>query len=928
MDYRKTVNLPQTDFPMRGNLAKREPEMQKKWDENQCYHKLLELRKGSKPFILHDGPPYANGHIHLGTALNKILKDVVVRSRSMEGYYAPYVPGWDTHGLPVERAMIQAFGIDREQLSVVEFRNKCREYALQWVEKQKDDFKRLGIWGDWDNPYLTLAPEYEAKQIEIFGEMVKKGYVYKGLKPVYWCADCETALAEAEIEYKDFISYAIYVKFQVEDGRGVIPTEEPVYFVIWTTTPWTIPANKAICLHPDYRYVLVDTDHGKLIMAKDLVAKVAEETGLQVKGFMQEWTGQELELVTCRHPLTGGKSLVILGNHVTLEQGSGCVHTAPGHGVEDYEVGLNYDLPVFAPVDAHGRFTDEAGKYAGMDLEAANPVIIDDLKGVGALVHVAQISHQYPHCWRCKDPVIFRATEQWFVKVDAFRDKALEAIKQVQWIPKWGIDRISNMVAERHDWCISRQRVWGVPIPIFYCDDCGETIVDDATIQSVSKIFAQEGSNAWFAREAKELLPEGYRCPKCGHSNFRKETDIMDVWMDSGMSHAAVLQQRPELSWPADLYLEGSDQHRGWFQSSLLTSVAALGQAPYRAVLTHGFILDADGYKMSKSLGNVVDPMDVCNKWGADVLRLWAVSSDYRGDIRFSEEIISQRADAYRRIRNTLRFLLSNLYDFDPKADALAYDELPELERFMLNRLARLQNRIIGAYQNYEFHVVYHAAHQFCSVDLGGFYLDIVKDILYCDEPNAKSRRAAQTVMYYLVKILTQLLAPVIPHTADEVWQYIPGEKTVESVHFSVWEYLPSEWLDETLEERWNELLTVRADVSKALEIARNQKLIGGSVDAKVTLIPTEEQRKLLEYFGVEELAKVFIVSAVELKDADPDATYFDSGLGVKIEKASGEKCERCWKYSTEVGQHPEHQTLCPRCTEVILAMADAPQQG
>lgn len=921
MDYRKTVNLPQTDFPMRGNLAQREPEMQKKWDEKHSYQKLLELRKGNKSFILHDGPPYANGHIHLGTALNKILKDIVVRSRSMEGYYTPYVPGWDTHGLPVERAMIKAFGIDRNRLSVVEFRNKCKEYAMQWVEKQKADFKRLGIWGDWDNPYVTLTPEYEAKQIEVFGEMVKKGYVYKGLKPVYWCADCETALAEAEIEYHDDTSFAIYVKFQVQDGRGVISSTDPVYFVIWTTTPWTIPANEAICLHPDYRYVLIDTDQGKLVMAKDLVEKVAAETGLEVRGILHEWVGRELELITCTHPLTGGVSLVILGNHVTLEQGSGCVHTAPGHGIEDYEVGLNYDLPVFAPVDAHGHFTQEAGSYAGMELNEANPKIIADLEQVGALLHVSQISHQYPHCWRCKEPVIFRATEQWFVNVDAFRDKALEAIKHVQWIPKWGIDRISNMVSERHDWCISRQRVWGVPIPIFYCEDCGETIVDDDTIQSVKRIFAAEGSNAWFAREAKDLLPEGYKCPKCGHSNFRKETDIMDVWVDSGMSHAAVLQQRPDLSWPADLYLEGSDQHRGWFQSSLLTSVAAFEQPPYRAVLTHGFILDAEGFKMSKSLGNVVAPMDVCDKWGADILRLWAVSSDYRGDIRFSDEIMSQRADAYRRIRNTMRFLLSNLYDFDPAKDVLAYGELPELERFMLNRLARLQKRIIDAYDKYEFHLIYHAAHQFCSVDLGGFYLDIVKDILYCDAPASESRRAVQTVLYHLVTILTKLLAPVIPHTADEVWQYIPGEKAAESVHFTVWESLPDEWYSEELEERWNALLTLRSDVSKALEVARNEKLIGSSVDAKVVLVPDKEQRELLDGFGVEELAKVFIVSEVEIGDSDAEAARFESGLGIRVEKASGEKCERCWKYSPEVGHDPEHSGLCSRCAEVVSTM-------
>lgn len=924
MDYRKTVHLPKTDFPMRGNLAQREPKMQADWAKEKMYEKLIEKRKGSPSFVLHDGPPYANGHIHLGTALNKILKDFVVRSKSMQGYYSPYVPGWDTHGLPVEQAVIKSLGVDRHSMSVVEFRQKCREFALQWVETQKKEFKRLGVWGTWDDPYLTLKPEYEAKQIEIFGEMAKKGYIYKGLKPVYWCSDCETALAEAEIEYHDHTSPAIYVKFPVKDGRGKISEDAGAAFVIWTTTPWTIPANLAITLHPDYTYALVDTNQGKLVMAKDLIKLVGEETGLEVRNVLAQWTGAELERIVCRHPLTGNDSLVILGEHVTLEQGTGCVHTAPGHGLEDYEVGLRYDLPVFAPVDAHGRFTDEAGKYAGMELEKANPVIIEDLAQAGALLHSHYIEHQYPHCWRCKNPIVFRATQQWFASVDGFRQEALDAIRKVQWIPKWGIDRISNMVAERQDWCISRQRVWGVPIPIFYCESCGEVIINDDTIKSVRDIFAEEGSDAWFAREAHELLPEAYKCPVCGHDQFRKETDIMDVWFDSGVSHAAVLQQRPELSWPADLYLEGSDQHRGWFQSSLLTSVAALGQPPYRAVLTHGFILDGEGFKMSKSLGNVIAPVDVCNKWGADILRLWAASSDYRGDIRFSEEIIGQRAEAYRRIRNTMRFLLSNLNDFDPQVHGVPYERLPQLEQFILNRLGRLQKRVLEAYNNYEFHVIYHGIHQFCSVDLGGFYLDVVKDTLYCDEPDGLSRRAAQTAMYHMVRALTKLLAPVIPHTADEVWQFVPGEKEAESVHLTVFEKTPEQWVNDRLEETWSRLLDIRSDVSKALEEARVSKLIGSSNDAQVALYPTEDQAQLLQSFGEEELARLFIVSAVHIHQSGDEVSddvraFSESGLAVAVAKAEGEKCQRCWKYSPQVGQ-AEPDDLCPRCASVVCA--------
>jgi isoleucyl-tRNA synthetase len=922
-DYQSTLQLPKTDFPMRANLPKREPEMLKAWEQNQYYQRLQQQRRaaGRPAFVLHDGPPYANGDIHIGTALNKVLKDIVVRSHSMDGFHAPYVPGWDTHGLPIELQALRELGSKRESMTTVEFREYCKNYALNQMNRQRDQFKRLGVWGEWDNPYLTLRPEYEARQIEIFGEMVKRGYVYKAHKPVYWCADCQTALAEAEIEYHDHRSPSIYVRFAVSDPKMILNGLD-AYFVIWTTTPWTIPANLAIAVHPDFTYVVVQTEKGNLVVARELLDSFLQEVGLERQAILKEMRGVELEGLVCKHPLYDRDSLVIVGDHVTLDAGTGCVHTAPGHGQEDYVVGLRYNLPAFSPVDDSGRFTAEAKQYAGLTLTEGNSAVVKDLEAAGALLKVSTIDHSYPHCWRCHNPIVYRATEQWFVSIDKFRQQMLDAIQRVKWIPGWGIDRITGMVADRSDWCISRQRVWGVPIPVFYCG-CGETIADPETINHVAEVFRAEGSNAWYAKDAAELLPAGYSCPRCGGTNFRKETDIMDVWFDSGVSHAAVLEQWDGLHWPADLYLEGSDQHRGWFQSSLSTAIAALDQAPYRAVLTHGFVVDGDGRKMSKSLGNVIDPAEVWEKYGADVLRMWVASAEYRGDVRISEDILGQLSEAYRRIRNTARFLLGNVSDFNPASDWVPYQDMEELDRWALLRLARLSDRVRSAYRSYDYHLVYHNVHHFCAVDLGGFYLDVLKDRLYCDAQSSHERRSAQTALCIILKELTQLIAPVLVFTADEIWSHLPaGLRSEDSVHLTVWEDLPAEYRDSALESKWEELLKARRVAAKALEIARGEKLIGSSNEASLVIYSSDEVLRTLQELEAE-LPMLFIVSTVDLKPwADrPDAgVHVDSEaeIAVHVVKAGGEKCDRCWRFSDTVGQSHDYPDLCQRCHTVV----------
>jgi len=924
MDYSQTLNLPKTDFPMRANLPEREPEILKFWDETGIYRLVSEKNSGRPKFILHDGPPYANGHIHLGHTLNKVLKDIVVKYHTMAGYDSPYVPGWDTHGLPIEQQAIKAMGINRHAVHPVEFRRQCREYALKFVEIQKEEFKRLGVRGDWDNPYLTLMPHFEAAQIGAFGEMAKRGYIYKGLKPVYWCATCETALAEAEVEYGEKHSPSIHVRFPVATGKGVLP-EENTYVVIWTTTPWTLIANVAICLHPDFDYVLARFGDRRYVLARELVGQFMEASGLSGPEIEKELKGKDLEGVVCLHPFIDRQSLVILGDHVTLEAGTGCVHTAPGHGQEDFMVGKQYGLPVLSPLDGKGIFTAEAGEFAGQNYNEANKGIIEKLDAGGDLLARYTVLHQYPHCWRCKKPVFFRATEQWFASIEGFRQATLDAIRKVRWIPAWGEDRIHNMVANRGDWCISRQRTWGVPIPIFYCEGCGKEIINDRTISHLQGLFREHGSDVWFAREAGELVPPGLKCGECGSGRFTKETDIMDVWFDSGTSHLGVLRQPdiwPELRWPADLYLEGSDQHRGWFNSSISTSVAVTGQAPYRAVLTHGFVVDEQGRKMSKSLGNVVDPLKVVAQMGADILRLWVSSADYRGDLAVSQSILKQMTESYRKIRNTCRFLVGNLYDFDPAGHRVDYRDLAEIDRWALLRLQKMTDRVLTAYRYYEYHVVYHAIHNFCTVDMSALYLDIIKDRLYTSAPGSRARRSAQTVLYEVLYSLVRLLAPVLAFTSEEIWRYVPknGDMPV-SVQLCDMPGVNEDYLDPALEKKWDRLLDLRAVVTRALEAARQEKLIGNSLEALVELYVSDEVYSFLEPMK-EDLATLFIVSGVVVSRGTAPAGAVAAedipGFGAVVRRAPGTKCDRCWNYHEGVGRDKEHPALCPRCAEVV----------
>lgn len=927
MDYSKTLNLPQTDFPMRGNLPQREPELLKFWEDIDIYEKVQGQSKGKPKFILHDGPPYANGNIHLGHTLNKVLKDMIVKFKSMDGYDAPYIPGWDTHGLPIEQRAIKDLGLNRHKVSVVDFRKRCEDYALKYVDIQREQFKRLGVRGDWENPYITLKPEYEAVQIGVFGEMAKKGYIYKGLKPVYWCADCETALAEAEVEYADAKSPSIYVKFRVKDGKGILDND--CYVVIWTTTPWTLPANVAISIHPDFDYVLAEVNGEKLVVAKELLEsflKVIEKDNYTI---IKEFKGADLEYILCRNPIMDRDSLVILGEHVTLEAGTGCVHTAPGHGADDFEVGRKYKLPVISPLDDRGVFTAEGAQFQGMKTGDANKAVIKELTEKGALLKQVSINHQYPHCWRCKHPILFRATEQWFASIDGFREKALAEIDQVQWIPSWGRDRIYNMIHDRNDWCISRQRTWGVPIPIFYCQECGHPVINDTTIKHIQELFREHGSQIWFAKEAEDLIPAGLKCDKCGHDQFRKETDIMDVWFDSGSSHAAVLETREGQQWPADLYLEGSDQHRGWFNSSLSTAVATKGHAPYKAVLTHGFVVDEKGRKMSKSLGNVIDPLKVIDQMGADVMRLWVASADYRSDLANSPSIMKQVSEAYRKIRNTARFLMSNLYDFDPAKDRVAYNDLKELDRWALHKLTTLIERVLNAYRNYEFHVVYHAVHKFCVVDMSAFYLDIVKDRVYSSLADDPGRRAAQTVMYDTIHALVRLIAPILTFTSEEMWKYLTKEDDAPiSVQMVNMPEVNNEYINGDLADKWDKILDIREKVSKELEIARQKKVIGHSLNAAVELYPDEEIYDFLKQVE-DQLSTIFIVSSATLYEPqvsipEDAGKAEDMPLAIRVTAAPGEKCERCWTFSQAVGNDTDHPTLCHRCSTVVTNLSDS----
>ncbi|MCX5919689.1 MAG: isoleucine--tRNA ligase, partial [Deltaproteobacteria bacterium] len=836
MDYKNTLNLPKTSFPMKANLPQREPEFLKKWAETRIYQKLREIAKDRPKWILHDGPPYANGHIHLGTALNKILKDFIIKSRNMAGFNGEYVPGWDCHGLPIEHQVDKELGSRKGSYTISEKRKLCRKFATEYLNIQREEFKRLGIMGEWDNPYQTMSYDYEATIAREFGRFVGKGSVYKGKKPVYWCASCETALAEAEVEYDDHESPSIYVKFPaVSDFGERFPAlkGKKVFVLIWTTTPWTIPANLAIALHPDYTYVAAEVDGEVWILAEALLEPVMAKGGKKNYQVIAKISGKELEGLKCRHPFIDRDSVLILAKYITLDTGTGAVHTAPGHGQEDYESGLEYNIPIYSPVDDQGRFTSDVAFFAGKFVFDANEDVIRKTREVGALIHTEPFKHQYPNCWRCKNPIIFRATEQWFISLERndLRGKALKEIDRVKWIPHWGHDRIYGMIQNRPDWCISRQRAWGVPIIAFTCKGCGELLLEERYAEYVSGLFEKDGADAWFDLSPKELLPPGTRCPKCQKDDFEKETDILDVWFDSGVSYAAVLEKRPNLKSPADMYLEGSDQHRGWFHSSLLASVGTRGRAPYDSVLTHGFVVDGEGRKMSKSFGNVIVPDEVISRYGAEILRLWVAAEDYRDDIRISEEILTRLSEAYRRIRNTCRFLLANLYDFNPEKDAVSDSQLIEIDRWILLRLQKLIARLREAYTAYEFHIVFHSLHNFCAVDLSSLYLDILKDRLYTAPASSVERRAAQTALHKILDAMVRLMATILSFTAEEVWEHLPGAgKRAASVHLTLFPEVEPRYLDENLETNWNRLLEIRGEVSKALEIARKEKLIGNSL--------------------------------------------------------------------------------------------------
>lgn len=925
MDYKETLNLPKTSFPMRANLAKREPEFLKFWEEADIYGKLMERTDVEDTFILHDGPPYANGHIHIGHALNKILKDFIPKYKWMRGMYSPYVPGWDTHGLPIEIRVLKEGKLDRDKLDPVELRRKCQAYAEKFIDIQRTEFKRLGVMGDWDHPYVTFYPKYEAAQIGAFADMVEKGLVYKGHKPVFWCVDCQTALAAAEIEYEDESSPSIYVAYPFLDAaqRFDVLEGKDLSVIIWTTTPWTLPASMAVALHPDYDYVFVPDEEGKVyLLAEGLLEEVAKATDLRFGEPLLKVKGRDVEGLKAQHPFYEERELpLVLADYVTLESGTGCVHTAPGHGVEDFETGVRYGIEVYNPVDDAGSFLPETPMVGGMSLDEGAKKILTVLTGNGRLLGSGKISHSYPHCWRCKKPVIFRATEQWFVSVDKFRKEALDIIeKNVQWVPDWGKERITNMVRDRSDWCISRQRTWGVPIPAFYCEDCGELILDPERIRKVQGKIGEAGSDIWWSASVGELLGDLAVCPHCGGEHLRKEKDIMDVWFDSGVSHFSVLETRDELHWPAELYLEGSDQHRGWFQTSLLTSVANRNTPPYKAVLTHGFIVDGEGRKMSKSVGNVIAPQEIIDKYGADILRLWVASTDYRNDIRISQTIIKNLTESYRRIRNTARFLLGNLHGFDPAIHSVKAEAMPEMDRWVLSVLQGIVDKATRGFDEYEFHIPTFAVHQFCVNELSSFYLDVSKDRLYAEGTDSVERRSCQTVMWTLLSTLTRILAPILSFTAEEIWREM---KTMdgslpESVFQSAWPQKDESLVDAEAERKWSRILETRSAVSRALEAARTSGVIGHSLEAAVEAYGEGEGAKALDLLDDGMWTSVCIVSSFSSTDeaGQGDGLFRDeeTGLAFRVRKAVGGKCPRCWKYTPE----SEGGDLCQRCASVL----------
>ena len=927
MDYKQTLNLPKTAFPMKANLVKKEPELLEKWEKMNLYQLVRRSSKGRKTYMFHDGPPYANGHIHMGTAFNKILKDIIIKSKQMAGFDVPYIPGWDCHGLPIEHNVDKELGPRKAGMSQVEIRQFCRRYAEKFINIQRSEFKRLGVLGDWNNPYLTMDYSYQATIVREFGKFALNGNLVKSKKPIYWCASCKTALAEAEVEYKEHTSPSIFVKFPIiSDLDSLYPSlgEKQVSIVIWTTTPWTIPANLAIALHPSFEYVAADIgDNQVLILARELLDPCMATFGIDSYKIIAEIKAGELEGLKARHPLYDRTSLIVLAPYVTLEAGTGCVHTAPGHGREDYETGLAYGLDVYSPVDDNGCFTDEVEFFAGLEVFEANRIINEKLEQTGALLREEAITHEYPHCWRCKNPVIFRSTEQWFISMERndLRKKALDTISKVKWIPSWGKERIYSMIENRPDWCVSRQRAWGVPITVFYCEECGKWIISQEIIDHVSRMVEKGGADIWFAEPCENLMPRGTRCPDCGADRFTKEMDILDVWFDSGVSFAAVMEKRDGLQSPADIYLEGSDQHRGWFHSSLLCSVGTRGNAPYKSVLTHGFVVDGAGKAMHKSSGNVIAPEKLIKNYGAEIVRMWVAAEDYRDNIRLSKEILQRLTEAYRRIRNTCRYILGNLNDFTPETDRIPYEKMEEIDRWVLDRLQGINKRVQDAYEGFNFHLVYHNLHNFCVLDLSSFYLDIIKDRLYTSPQKSPERRSAQTAMSEVLEVLVRLMAPVLSFTADEVWQFMKGEKRAPSVHADLFIPVNENYIDPDLAARWEEITEIRKEVTKALELARKKKEIGHSLDASVMLgLSAPLMERLNPY--TDQLRSIFIVSSVTIADMDTVLEGVESeavpGLKVKISVSPDKKCERCWVHDPSVGQDQKHPLICKRCLKVL----------
>ncbi len=927
MDYKQTLNLPKTPFPMKANLVKKEPEILERWEEMGLYEIIRQTSEGRKRYMLHDGPPYANGHIHMGTAFNKILKDIILKSRQMAGFDAPYVPGWDCHGLPIEHRVDQELGPRKLEMSQAEIRRYCREYAEKYIEIQRNEFKRLGVLGEWENPYLTMNFPYEATIIREFGKFALNGSLMRSKKPIYWCISCKTALAEAEVEYEEHSSTSIFVKFpMISDlGRayGTLKGKE-VFIVIWTTTPWTLPANLAIALHPDLEYVAVETENNQvMILAKGLLDVCMDTFGIKSYEILERLKPADLENLKARHPLYDRPSVIVLAPYVTLEAGTGCVHTAPGHGREDYETGVEYGIDVYSPVDDSGRFTNDVEYFAGLEVFAANRAINDKLTEVDALLKEEEITHEYPHCWRCKNPVIFRSTEQWFISMEKnnLRQNALDAINRVSWIPSWGQERIYNMIASRPDWCVSRQRAWGVPITVFFCKECDQLIISQEIVDHIAGMVEKLGADIWFTESEKDLLPPATSCPNCGSGRFRKETDILDVWFDSGVSFAAVMENREYLDSPSDLYLEGSDQHRGWFHSSLLCSVGTRNEAPYKNVLTHGFVVDGAGKAMHKSAGNVIAPDELIRNYGAEILRLWVAGEDYRNNIRLSKEILQRLTEAYRRMRNTCRYLLGNLNDFDPETDRVPYRQMEELDRWALNRLQELNQRVLGAYDNFNFHLVYHNLHNFCVLDLSSFYLDIIKDRLYTSPQKSVARRSAQTAINEILEVLVRLMAPILSFTSDEIWQYMKRAEQAPSVHADLFVPVNDTHKDPELLRRWEGIIEIRGEVTKALEVARREKTIGHSLDASVTLGLSSELMERLSVYR-DQLRSIFIVSSVDMTEIDRLENGLESdtisGLKVKVSPSIDPKCERCWVHDPTIGEDNTHPTVCKRCLKVL----------